>query len=97
MVRRNKAVANGAVAFYLGNVVSSRVSRMTYGTKAIVDYKESLKAHFQRRDRVRVDTLTGLRVLHDSFDVILSEVRTGLAPEDACYRFTDKPFFRTRG
>jgi hypothetical protein len=48
---------------------------MTYGTKAIVDYKESLKAHFHRRRRVRTDPLSGLRVLHDSFDVILPEVR----------------------
>jgi hypothetical protein len=74
MLCRNKAVANCAVTFYLGNVVSSRVSRMTYGTKAIVDYKESLKAHSHCRHRVRTDPLTGLCVLHDWFDVILAEV-----------------------
>ncbi|TFK50898.1 hypothetical protein OE88DRAFT_1808443 [Heliocybe sulcata] len=36
----NKAVADGAVAFYLDNVVCSRVSRTTYGVKGLRKYKK---------------------------------------------------------
>ncbi|KAI0708756.1 hypothetical protein C8T65DRAFT_650008 [Cerioporus squamosus] len=45
----NKAVANGAVCFYLEHFVSARVIKMTYGTEIVVDYRADDREHFSRR------------------------------------------------
>ncbi|PIL25741.1 hypothetical protein GSI_11491 [Ganoderma sinense ZZ0214-1] len=45
----NKAVADGAVSFYLDHFVSSRVTKVTYGTKICVKYHPDDPEHFARR------------------------------------------------
>ncbi|KAI0704715.1 hypothetical protein C8Q76DRAFT_631269 [Earliella scabrosa] len=45
----NKAVAHGAVSFYLEHFVSARVMRMTYGIEVVVDYDADDAEHRARR------------------------------------------------
>lgn len=46
--RRNKAVSDGAMSFYLDHYVRSRVSKVTYGSIANVLYKDHDPEHTKR-------------------------------------------------
>ena len=46
---RNKAVAEGAIAFYLQHVVAARIAKQTYGVKCTVSYNPADPEHYQRR------------------------------------------------
>ncbi|KAL0057726.1 hypothetical protein AAF712_008969 [Marasmius tenuissimus] len=63
----NKAVADGAVSFYLNNTVSIRVARFTYGTSVNIPYEPSNPEHNKRSDTVYTD-LDGNRRIPRRFE-----------------------------
>ncbi|KAJ3535905.1 hypothetical protein NMY22_g6267 [Coprinellus aureogranulatus] len=67
----NKAVSSGAVSFYLDNLVSSRVARVTYGATACAVFDINNPHHQQRWDRVILHPATGEWVLPGMFGPIL--------------------------
>ncbi|KZT00295.1 uncharacterized protein LAESUDRAFT_764717 [Laetiporus sulphureus 93-53] len=62
----SKAVAEGAVAFYLEHWVSVRVMKVTYGVECTVEYDETNPEHRIRRGRITTRP-SGRRALGDSF------------------------------
>ncbi len=72
-VRRNKAVSDGAISFYLDHFVRTRVSKFAYGTFCDTLYRPEEHDH-----RVRVSTLytdfAGTKRIPDNFDIILPKV-----------------------
>ena len=71
--RRSKAVANGAVSFYLQHFVSARVMKMTYGTEVNVEYRSSNPEHYARRHSIVVRP-SGRSVLRHAYSSILKKV-----------------------
>ncbi|KAF6752177.1 hypothetical protein DFP72DRAFT_905143 [Ephemerocybe angulata] len=67
----NKAVADGAVSFYLDRAVISRVSRLTYGLEVFETYNPTNPEHAKREHRASVHPATGVRVLYGAFSTIL--------------------------
>lgn len=51
--RRNKAVAEGAMVYYLGHLVTARVARLTIGTVCGVDFDEANEEHVKRKDQAK--------------------------------------------
>ncbi|PCH36674.1 hypothetical protein WOLCODRAFT_157373 [Wolfiporia cocos MD-104 SS10] len=68
----NKAVAEGAVAFFLTNWVSARVARLTYGVECSKQYNENDPEHLIRRTTI-VNRPSGRRMIPNSFSVLLSK------------------------
>ncbi|OSX61856.1 hypothetical protein POSPLADRAFT_1145484 [Postia placenta MAD-698-R-SB12] len=68
----SKAVAEGAVSFYLDHWVSARVARVTYGIECTTHYNESKPDHLQRRGNVRTRP-SGRQVIPDHFSAILAK------------------------
>ncbi|KAF8901894.1 hypothetical protein CPB84DRAFT_909984 [Gymnopilus junonius] len=66
----NKAVAEGAVSFYIDHFVASRVSKLSYGVECIMLYEPWNAEHKSRSDEMFVD-LSGDAVIAGLFDVIL--------------------------
>ena len=73
--RSNKAVADGAVSFYLDHYVSIRVSKFAYGVQCSVPYDATINEHRLRSTSVYT-SLSGHQLLPRVFDVILDKVRT---------------------
>ncbi|KAF9047813.1 hypothetical protein BJ165DRAFT_1527075 [Panaeolus papilionaceus] len=70
--RVNKAVADGAISFYLDNFVTSRMAKYHYGTRCRTLYKATDAAHRSRANTVSVDCV-GRPQLPGYFDKILSK------------------------
>jgi len=70
---RNKAVADGAISFYLDHFVSVRVSRFAYGIKCSTTYHSEDPEHRSRSKRI-VYGLDGVQRLPGSFSIILPKV-----------------------
>ncbi|KAH9940114.1 uncharacterized protein BXZ73DRAFT_43285 [Epithele typhae] len=68
----NKAVANGAVCFFLEHFVSARVVKLTYGIKIVVDYKPTDPEHVQRASNT-FSKQSGRVFLRDGFSPILKK------------------------
>ncbi|EEB95630.1 hypothetical protein MPER_05365, partial [Moniliophthora perniciosa FA553] len=68
----NKAVADGAVSFYLDHHVSARVSRFTYGIEVLVPYDESNREH-RRRSHTTFVNAAGVRMVPGAFSAILPQ------------------------
>ncbi|PIL34614.1 hypothetical protein GSI_03393 [Ganoderma sinense ZZ0214-1] len=68
----NKAVADGAVSFYLDHFVSSRVTKVTYGTEVCVKYDPDDPEHFARRYQKFVRP-SGTFRLPNGFSVVLQK------------------------
>ncbi|KAK7029533.1 hypothetical protein VNI00_014410 [Paramarasmius palmivorus] len=66
----NKAVADGAVSFYLDHCVSARVSRFTYGVECAVPYDQSNPEHRRRAHTTYVNP-SGMRLVPGAFSPIL--------------------------
>ncbi|TBU25276.1 hypothetical protein BD311DRAFT_853631 [Dichomitus squalens] len=66
----SKAVANGAVCFYLQHFVSARIMKMTYGTGVAVDYDLNDPEHYSRRGDIFVRP-SGRIMLRNGFSSIL--------------------------
>lgn len=70
---RNKAVADGAVSFYLDHVVSARMARFTYGTRCNVPY-DGDNAEHRKRAYSKFRRFSGEIVIPDIFSSILTKV-----------------------
>ncbi|KAI6046250.1 hypothetical protein EDC04DRAFT_1677424 [Pisolithus marmoratus] len=70
----NKAVADGAVSFYIDRLVSGRVARFTYGTGYNVTYNQCDPEHVSRRD-IAFEGFSGDLELPYGFEPILTKVR----------------------
>jgi len=68
----NKAVADGAVSFFVDNLVSSRAARFTYGTHCNAVYDEHDPEHVSRRD-VAFEGVTGYLEVPYAFESILKK------------------------
>jgi len=66
----NKAVADGAIAYYLDHVVSARVARWTYGTGCMQRYNPSDPQHAARSGTVLTDA-NGEKCVPNGFCAIL--------------------------
>ena len=70
---RNKAVADGAVSFYLDHCVAVRVATSTFGIECLTSFNEDDPEHIARSDKA-IFRPSGRIVLPDYFDVILKKV-----------------------
>jgi len=66
----NKAVADGAISYYIDHYVTVRVARFTYGAVCFVEYDKTDPQHLIRPVFTR---LSGKRVVRGCFSVILSK------------------------
>ncbi|KAK0434093.1 hypothetical protein EV421DRAFT_1841511 [Armillaria borealis] len=66
----NKAVADGAVSYYIDHAVNARMSRYNFGGKEFTSYEESMSEHRRRSDKAYV-AANGELSLGDQFDAIL--------------------------
>ncbi|KAG6371758.1 hypothetical protein JVT61DRAFT_9110 [Boletus reticuloceps] len=66
----NKAVADGALAFYLDHRVSARVSKFTYGTQCAVEFNKNNEQH-KLRAASAIPRPLGHMVLPNTFSAIL--------------------------
>ncbi|KAJ6458048.1 hypothetical protein C8R47DRAFT_1246793 [Mycena vitilis] len=71
----NKAVADGAVSFYLDRYVSVRISKHTYGIECLVVYAHNNGEHRARSNTTRKDE-SGDLVVPRCFSCILKKCRT---------------------
>ena len=70
----NKAVADGAVSFYIDHFVSARVSKFAYGTGMYTKY-DAHNAEHKRRENTTFTTPEGYLGIGGIFNVILPQVR----------------------
>ncbi|KAJ3710598.1 hypothetical protein DFJ43DRAFT_1009224 [Lentinula guzmanii] len=69
---RNKAVADGALSYYLDHFVSARVARLTYGTDCARPYNPSNIEHMRRRHTMSTRP-SGKQVIPNAFSTIISK------------------------
>ncbi|THU77589.1 hypothetical protein K435DRAFT_702024 [Dendrothele bispora CBS 962.96] len=69
----NKAVADGAVSFYLDHFVASRIARWHYGSKIRLFFRASDPEHVLREQTSYIDPVSGERRIPNFFDTILSK------------------------
>ncbi|KAI0701306.1 hypothetical protein BC835DRAFT_1404545 [Cytidiella melzeri] len=84
----NKAVAEGAVSYYLGNVVSARVARLTYGVSCLQHYDSDNLEHIARAHKVQKRP-SGRTVVPGVFSPILKK---GTRVQDQ--QELSRPYFR---
>ena len=80
----NKAVAVGAVSFYLNHFVTGRISKFTYGTSFHTAYIPSDPDHVSREHKTFVDP-AGEKRVPGRFDSMLLRVR------HLSFFYTDSP------
>ncbi|KAI0750426.1 hypothetical protein C8Q74DRAFT_1452763 [Fomes fomentarius] len=68
----SKAVAIGAVSFYIDNFVKARVMQFTYGIEVQVNYDASDPDHYARR-HTKYTTPSGREVVNQRFSTILEK------------------------
>ncbi|KAF8959240.1 hypothetical protein BDZ97DRAFT_1838744 [Flammula alnicola] len=66
----NKAVADGAISFFLDHFVRTRISKVTYGCFCVIPYIPTDPEHLQRSGSTIVRP-NGLKHVQDSFKVVL--------------------------
>jgi len=71
--RRSKAVADGAVLYYLDDNVHSRVSKLTYGVFCNTLYEPELPDHREREGK-KITTIAGEVRIPNFFGIILKKV-----------------------
>jgi hypothetical protein len=71
---RNKAVALGAISYYVDNFVTGRISKFTYGVFYGAEFDSSDPEHIRRADKLYVDSLEQVWV-PGHFDAMLTRVR----------------------
>lgn len=71
----NKAVAEGAISFYLDQRVVARVARLTYGVTCVQAYDSTNSEHIARQHKL-LTRPSGRLVIPDGFAAILKKVRT---------------------
>jgi hypothetical protein len=73
MILSDKAVAVGAVSFYINRFVKGRLSRFTYGTPCSTFYRPSNPEHAKREHKTYLNVL-GDKYVPDAFMSMLSKV-----------------------
>ncbi|EAU91818.1 hypothetical protein CC1G_04585 [Coprinopsis cinerea okayama7 len=68
----NKAVSDGAVAYYLSHMVTARIARYSYGTFRNIEYKPGNPDHEKRIGELLVRP-SGRRLVPNSFAVMLAK------------------------
>ncbi|KAI9060751.1 hypothetical protein FKP32DRAFT_1595071 [Trametes sanguinea] len=68
----SKAAAEGALSFFLENIVSARIMRYTYGTEVILPYDPNDQVHYSRRSQIIVRP-SGRIYLPNAFSAILTK------------------------
>ncbi|KAK0196216.1 hypothetical protein F5146DRAFT_319918 [Armillaria mellea] len=68
----NKAVADGALSFYLDHFVSARVANFTYGIECVTDYQPSNSDHLKRSSTI-IPMPSGRSVVPHTFSPILTK------------------------
>jgi len=76
VTHRSKAVAFGAVSFYVDHFVTGRRSKFTYGVPCITRYNPSDPEHVRRLHKSFVDSMEE-RGVPGYFDTMLTRVRHG--------------------
>ena len=71
---RNKAVAIGAVSYYIDHFVTARISKFTYGVPCHLPYDSSDPELVRRFDKSFLDAAEGRRV-PGAFRTMLTRVR----------------------
>ncbi|KAK0493239.1 hypothetical protein EDD18DRAFT_1181192 [Armillaria luteobubalina] len=66
----NKAVADGAVSFYIYNIVSARVSKYNYGTRVHTRFNPSDPEHARRKSQIYI-LPNGEEALAGQYNIIL--------------------------
>ena len=74
VINSNKAVAVGAISFYLDHFVAGRISKFTYGVPCSTIYRSFNPEHTKRKHKAYFDA-TGDKLLPDCFNTMLSRVR----------------------
>jgi len=69
----NKAVADGAVSFYLDHFVSARVTKMSYGSKIRERYNPNKPGHLERQKFIVLNS-GGHECIPDVYSEILPKV-----------------------
>jgi hypothetical protein len=72
-IPRNKAVADGAISFYLDHFVTTRVAKHTYGTPCCTIYDQFDLEHKKRAHKTII-SLSGDKVIPEGFASVLSKV-----------------------
>ena len=70
---RNKAVAVGAISYYVDHLVTGRISKFTYGTPCSIPYEPFNPEHVRREYKSYFDPL-GKKRVPDSFATLLLRV-----------------------
>jgi len=70
---RNKAVADGAISFYLDHFVAARVSKFAYGVEVSRRYQPWNAEHVRRNGQTYMG-VTGHRMIEGIFDTVLPKV-----------------------
>ena len=73
-MHRNKAVAIGAVSYYVDHFVKGRISKFAYGVSDFVNYNSSDPEHVRRKHKSYVNAMGEKRV-PDHFKIMLPRVR----------------------
>ncbi|EKM51017.1 uncharacterized protein PHACADRAFT_32060 [Phanerochaete carnosa HHB-10118-sp] len=68
----NKAVAEGAVSFFLTHSIAARMSRLTYGTKCVTRYDPNDIEHIRRHHRIFTRP-SGNQIVPDVFRALLTK------------------------
>ncbi|KIJ66157.1 hypothetical protein HYDPIDRAFT_174829 [Hydnomerulius pinastri MD-312] len=68
----NKAVADGAIAFYLDHRVSARVAKFTYGTRCAIEFNKNDEQH-KLRAASAIPRPSGRTVIPNAFSAILNK------------------------
>ena len=75
LVHSAKAVAEGAVLYYIDGHVSSRVSKVTYGAPSAVPYNAFDPDHLRRTEHIRIMP-SGKFMVNGGFEVVLKKVHS---------------------
>jgi len=73
-IARNKAVAIGAVSYYIDHFVTTRIAKFTYGLPSEIVYKPFDPEHVRRAHNTYVDAMGDMRV-RNAFSTMLTRVR----------------------
>ncbi|KAK7472127.1 hypothetical protein VKT23_000249 [Stygiomarasmius scandens] len=95
----NKAVADGAVSFYLDHFVTCRIARWHYGVRMNKRYDKRDPEHMEREHTAYIN-VGGMRSIPDGFDIILPK-DTDVAEtiefrgKEYVRRFKDETYYKT--
>ncbi|KAJ3512364.1 hypothetical protein NLJ89_g3559 [Agrocybe chaxingu] len=92
----NKAVADGALSFYLDRYVTSRVSKYTFGTDVCVNYNSFNEEHVKRRSKVFRHSISGELKIPGGFSVILPKNTQVTEAKEFRQSFIMQPAFSPR-